>query len=395
LSSSSSVWAQSETKERPTLKHFGSSLKRVKWDPVRQAAVEIKSPQKRPEAETDDLVRVITDLVVCEVMVLDRQGRPVTGLTKDDFAVSEDGQSQEVVHFSLGSDANVGRSIVLIIDYSNSLAAYVERSIDAATELVKRLGPKDRMAIVTDDVELLVDFTPDKRRLEKALEGLKISVLNRKGRSEQFSALLATARELFDAEDIRPIVIFQTDGDQSIFLQPPDPVLTKGHSKSRIQQFSLGDVNTAVERARATVYAVVPGFRLVGLPKEDQLKRATIDAERFIISNGWGGNFMSRQPYHPSQKRVADWLAFRLNGQLAVTEVAKLSGGWTSFLEQPEQASTIYESILSDINQRLVIGYYSTNKTHDGKRRKVLIEVRNHPEYKIWGRKSYIAAGPD
>jgi hypothetical protein len=37
------------------------------------------------------------------------------------------------------------------------------------------------------------------------------------GRSSQFSALMATVREMFTEEDIRPVVIFQTDGDE-LFL---------------------------------------------------------------------------------------------------------------------------------------------------------------------------------
>jgi hypothetical protein len=251
------------------------------------------------------------------------------------------------------------------------------------------------MAIVTDDVALLVDFTADKAKLKKALESLKVKALTIPGHSEQFSALLATVRELFDEEDIRPIIIFQTDGDQIIFLQPPDPLLSLGHPRSSITQFSLADVYAATERSRATVYTVIPGFRLIGLPEADQLERAKIDVERFIVSNGWGGDYLSRQPYHPSKKEVSDQLDFRLKGQFAAAGVAKLTGGWTSFLEQPEEAPAIYESILSDLNNRYYVGYYPANKVHDGKRRHLSIEVRAHPEYTVWGRKSYLAPQPE
>ena len=49
--------------------------------------------------------------------------------------------------------------------------------------------------------------------------------------------------------------------------------------------------------------------------------------------------------------------------------------------KQPEQASELYSRVLNDINRRYVIGYYPTNRTRDGKRRNVSIEVRGHPEY--------------
>ncbi|HMH43059.1 MAG TPA: VWA domain-containing protein [Pyrinomonadaceae bacterium] len=360
-----------------------------------QAAVETEDSQKERRADAENVVRINTDLVVCDVMVLDKQGHAVSGLTKDDFAVSEDDKVQQVAHFSLGSNATGGRSIVLITDYSGSLAPYINLSVDAAKTFIEKLNPNDRVAIVTNEVTLLVNFTSDKSRLKKALESLKITALTHKGNSYQFSALLATARELFDEEDIRPIIIFQTDGDQVDFLQPPDPSVLHSSIRSRIVQFGLDDVYAAVEKSRATVYTVIPGFRLIGLPEAEQLKRAEMDAERVVVANGMGGDYLSRQPYHPSKKVIADNLDFRLRGQMAAAEVAKLSGGWTSFLEEPEQAEAIYSSILLDINNRYIVGYYPTNKTHDGKRRKLLVEVRNHPEYSVWGRKSYIAPQPD
>jgi hypothetical protein len=82
-----------------------------------------------------------------------------------------------------------------------------------------------------------------------------------------------------------------------------------------------------------------------------------------------------------------------LNAKLqdALSAVAPLSGGWTEFLEQPEQADKIYARIFSDINQRYIVGYYPTNRTRDGKRRKIDFQVKGHPEYQILGRRSYFA----
>ena len=77
--------------------------------------------------------------------------------------------------------------------------------------------------------------------------------------------------------------------------------------------------------------------------------------------------------------------------QLALAGVAARTGGWTDFLERPEQASSIYARIFSDINQRYIVGYYPTNKDRDGKRRKINIEVKGHPDYTIVGRKFYYA----
>jgi hypothetical protein len=84
--------------------------------------------------------------------------------------------------------------------------------------------------------------------------------------------------------------------------------------------------------------------------------------------------------------------AVRLEMQQAAAGVAELTGGKTFFLEQPEQADSIYSQILSDVNHRYVIGYYPANRSDNGKRRHVTFQVRNHPEYTVEGRKSYIPA---
>src|SRR5882762_4051700 len=204
----SSASARSAVEEAPRLKNFGSSLKQ---NPKANA----DRKQKHSNADEDDIVRINTDLVLCDVLVLDKQGRAIEGLSKDDFVVKEDDKPQEVGTFSLGDARTIRRSIVLIIDYSGSQLPYIKTSIDAAKTLVDKLNPRDRMAIVTDDVKLLVDFTGDKELLKDKLESLRTSALSGMlGRSLQYDALMATLKELFNEEDVRPIIIFQTDGDQ-------------------------------------------------------------------------------------------------------------------------------------------------------------------------------------
>lgn len=397
---SASLKAQTQTSEtdKPTLKDFGSSLKRLRWDPEKQAAVEIKSDnQKRANATDEDVIRVETRLVTCEVLVTDQKGRPVAGLTDKDFLVTEDEQPQKISHFSIGDQVDVGRSIVLIIDYSFSQAPYAKTSIDAAESLVDKLGPKDRLAVVTDDIKLLIDFTANKAELKIGLEALKQRIdADRTGGSAQFSALMATLREMFGPEDVRPIVIFQTDGDETQLLQPPTrAVLNTPALARKIRSFGLKDINSAAERSRATIYSIVSGIRILGLPEDEQMKRAEIHRQGMIAS----GYQLEGKPAPPTPKAPPGVLAHNVSGmvfmQSAVAEVAESSGGWTSYLEEPNQANQIYARILDDVNRRYVIGYYPEQKHQDGKRHKIGIEVRGHPEYVVAGRKTYLAPEPE
>jgi VWFA-related protein len=430
---SSSALAQSADREKPKLKDFGSSVKKLKWDPEKNQTSERNVSGGR--STDDDVVTIETSLVACDILVLDKQGHTVQGLKQSDFKISENGTPQEVGHFFLGDNASLPRSIVLIIDYSGSQFPYIKNSVDAAKLLVDKLGPNDSMAIVTDDVEMIVDFTRDKgalkRKLDSLLEKSKGSkgflgfsnIKRQLGKSAQYSALMATLMEAFNAEDQRPIIVFQTDGDEAFYLRnpiviptlppnlPPDLKLEaqmEVEARKKLQhdgltEFSLDDVYRTVEKSRATIYTVVPGFKLIGLSQAEQVARVKADDERRISSAMSVVGPKVREAFkkreEERQKKLTPEILQQraeesVKIQAALAEVATLSGGWTEFLEEPSQAQTIYSKIFADISQRYIIGYYPTNKEHDGKRRMIGFEVKGHPEYTIIGRRSYLAPGP-
>jgi VWFA-related protein len=429
---SSLVLAQEPPREKPRLKDFGSSLKRLKWDPKQNAAVEAKRSDDK--ATSDDVVRVETSLVVSDVLVLDQRGQPISGLTGKDFILTEDGRPQQVGMFSLGENAAVPRSIVLIIDYSSSQSPFINTSVAAAKILVDKLGPLDRMAIVTDDVELLLDFTRDRHKLNESLEALRERTTRRPhaaensfprfGRSAQYSALMATLKEAFDAEDQRPIIIFQTDGDEAYYLRnsimvpsippnlPPDMQeeaqrnvdRVRKVQADRVREFGLQDIYKAAETSRATIYTVVPGLRLLGLSPDEQVAKLKNDYEQRLRARSQmdAGAALARlrkteedRLNRTPPEALRHEAAQQAKMQSALAVLSTITGGWIEFLEDPSQADEIYSHILSDINRRYIVGYYPTNKEHDGKRRKVKIEVRGHPEYLLMGRKSYFAPEPE
>ncbi|HZI18554.1 MAG TPA: VWA domain-containing protein [Pyrinomonadaceae bacterium] len=385
-------------------KDFGSSLKRLNPEQKKKApaAGESKEKSREPLPE-EDVVRVETSLVVCNFLIFDGQGRAVEGLTRDDFAVTEDGRPQEVGTFARGEQTTLPRSIVLIIDFSGSQLPYIETSVEAAKTLVDKLGPADRMALVTDEVKLLADFTRDKAELKKKLESLKKKAHGRDagkgwfaGRSLQYSALMATLRELFGEDDLRPVVIFQTDGDEFYILRQKTyqhPLMTKV-----AREFSLADVYHAVERSRATIYSVIPGSPPAQLSSAGHRRHAAGAAETAALLDAdtrprpAALHLHGGQPEPESMGSVAER---RPSPESALVELARRSGGWAAFLPEPARAEAVYSRILSDINGRYVIGYQPTNKERDGRRRVVNVVVRGHPEYVVVGRKSYYAPGPE
>jgi VWFA-related protein len=384
------IFNSTHAQEKQKREEFGSSLNRWWGGEKKQKNTETKKGANRTDPEV--VISLETSLAVFDILVLDKEGRTVSGLRKEDFVIAEDAAPQEVASLSLGDGSIVPRSIVLIIDHSDSQLPFIENSILAAKTVVNKLKPNDRMAIVTDDISLLVDFTGDKRKLNEALDSLGRKVKSgRPGRSEQYSALLAALTELIVGAE-RPIIIFQTDGDELEMLRSatsPRPVESNPSKiRGRFKPYSLEDLTALAEKTRATVYAVIPGIKFVEISHEERLgKVRTLFEKQFKARTG--GTWRPQAPgFEDSLQRRAQTL---LRQQLALARIAKLTGGWAEYLEEPDQAVGIYDRIFAGIEQRYILTYYPTNTKRDGSLRKVDIKVRNHPEYVFVGKRSYYA----
>jgi hypothetical protein len=227
---------------------------------------------------------------------------------------------------------------------------------------------------------------------------------------------MAVLSEMFGEKDVRPIVIFQTHGsggerlkefdsvklleDESTILElkqmrnrklkPDDKDLQKEMLELHPPRgYGFGDVLERIEKSRATVYSVIPTMRFVGISREEQLKRARISIEEWMRRAVQTSDLLwiGKAQREGQENELLSYIY----EQSAMTQVATLSGGLTSFIERPKDAEKVYDDIFMVINNRYTIGYYSTNETRDGKPKSVKIEVRGHPEYKIIGRNGYVA----
>ncbi|MGI8786196.1 MAG: VWA domain-containing protein [Pyrinomonadaceae bacterium] len=331
------------------------------------------------QSNDDEVVKIDTSIVINDVQVLDKKGKDVKGLKKKNFVITEDNVPQEIESFALGDDAAIPRSIVLIMDYSGSQKSYIDTSVEAAKTLVDKLNPRDRIAVLTDDVRMLSSFTSDKELLKKRLDTLKtLSSTKKFGASQQYSALHAALSKLFGDEDVRPIVIFQTDGDEIYWLPK--------------RGFTFEDILKAAEKARVTIYSIIPGPKFIGVNKKEQQRLAENEIQNSQTDRSAAGNSgVINSSYTIPENVVKSYVKAMLKQHAALSKVAESSGGFVDYLISPNQAGVVYSRILQGINNRYVLGYYPTNQARDGTRRMVKVEVRGHPEYTVIGRKTYYA----
>ncbi|MCZ6508597.1 MAG: VWA domain-containing protein, partial [Acidobacteria bacterium] len=122
----------------------------------------------------DYLEEVDIQFVELYVAVLDRNRRPVDGLTETDFTVREDGIAQETTRFDKVSNLPIHAGILL--DTSASMEGSIEDAKLAALSFFEQIiTPKDRATLITfsDSPYLAAKFTNQLRDIGRGLAGLK------------------------------------------------------------------------------------------------------------------------------------------------------------------------------------------------------------------------------
>ena len=152
------------------------------------------------------MIKVNTALVTVPVVVTDRYGQFVTGLSRNDFRLQENGEPQQITSFS---STEAPFNVALLIDTSRSTRNKLGAIRKAALNFIKQLQPNDRVLIVTFDekVNFLGDFTSDRRELERAIRSIKSSYL-----TSLYDALHRTITEKLAPIKGRKAIVALTDG---------------------------------------------------------------------------------------------------------------------------------------------------------------------------------------
>ena len=121
----------------------------------------------------DNLDQVDVQFVELYASVLDKAGRPIQGLTVDDFRVEEDGVLQTVKRFDKVEDRPI--HVGVLIDNSGSMRGSLGQARQAALSFFRQaITPKDRAAVITFNriPTLAVKLTSDLPTLGAGLAGL-------------------------------------------------------------------------------------------------------------------------------------------------------------------------------------------------------------------------------
>lgn len=127
-------------------------------------------PLGAQQAERRGPLRVQTDLVTILASVMDGNGRPVPDLTREAFALAEEGVPQKLEYF----EAQTSRPVDLVLMVDASLSAFKDRKFeeDAGGHFIRQVvRPGDMLSVFefSESVTELAGFTDDMPRLEAAV----------------------------------------------------------------------------------------------------------------------------------------------------------------------------------------------------------------------------------
>jgi Ca-activated chloride channel homolog len=160
--------------------------------------------------DSDEVVRVRTDLLVVPFFVTDARGRRVGGLTQADFIVRDDGRPVRVEYFAAGTERV---ALLFALDSSGSARDIITHQRETALALFSRFGRGSRVAVLrfADKSELVVPFTTDSK---EPRAGFSLPAMP--GRHTAIFDAAAAAVQAFDERPADPaerrIVILISDG---------------------------------------------------------------------------------------------------------------------------------------------------------------------------------------
>ncbi len=131
------------------------------------AAAQDPAPQSQDPAPQPPVFEVGVDLVAVDVSVVDREGRPLLGLSPEDFEVEVDGRPRVVAsteylgrdieppartaprpaHYSSNEDASPGRLVLLLVDRGNLGRGSGRLAMAAADRFLGTLTSSDRVGL--------------------------------------------------------------------------------------------------------------------------------------------------------------------------------------------------------------------------------------------------------
>ena len=292
--------------------------------------------------DVDDVVRTETSLVQLNVGVVDKQGHPVTSLTRNDFVIYEDGVKQSIQHFE---PTESPFSLVLLLDMSGSTLNFRQQLKLASQRFLDALAPEDRVAVVQFNakVKSLSGFSENRQKTAYAIE-----IAEGAGETHFYDALRYALKELEKEGKRRKAIVVLTDGLdtrlRNVDRASLSNVQTDEQSLATIKPEASADFTSVIgdaDRLGVTIYPLA-------LPSGDP-KRLPL----------------------PSPNITGIYAAARTRLQL----LADRTGGRLNEINRLEYMAQLYREVAANLRTLYTVAYQAPGDRARGKWHEIRVEV--------------------
>ena len=335
------------------------------------AAVAMVGAQSSSQGNDQFRFKSGVELVNVTATVSDDNGRFVTGLSKDDFAVYDDGQPQEISQFS---NERVPVSLGILLDTSGSMTP---EKMSSARNAIDRfindlLGKDDELffmqfATVPD---LVQGWTYDRRAISRA-----VGQVTAAGGTAIYDAIAQALPIAADGRNQKKAILLISDGNDNN-SRTSVSALRNMIRESEVMVYALGvdgnDVSTYSPQPRQPSGPRFPipmprgrGGRWPGFPFSPQVGFPP-------IGGGWG----RARDEHVNEG--------------ALRAITDDTGGRTEIVRGFGDLAGATQRLADELSQQYYIGYNNGGKK-DGKWHSIKVEIRNR-HYTVRARKGYVAS---
>jgi VWFA-related protein len=284
------------------------------------------------------VIRTQVNLVNLFVTVRDKNKRIVTELKQQDFKLAEDGQDQQIAFFS--KEVTLPITLALLLDTSGSEQFMLGAIQDMGGRFLDRVLRKGDEALVMSfdtDVDLLSDFTDDRGQLDRAIRKTRINTPMSGGMVNPgpVPTSRVTGTALYDA----------------IYLACNEKLTSEAGRKAIVIVTDAQDEGSRVRLEEAI---------------EAAQRTDTVIHILLVADPHFGGN-----------AGVAH-------------KITEETGGRMISANSEKHLAEAFDQISEELRSQYTLGYYPTNTAHDGKFRKIKVDMANH-DLKVLARKGYYA----
>ncbi len=404
--------------------------------------------QQQPQQQPTPVFRSGVDLVLVDVVVRDRSGAIVKGLTADDFELLENGVRQQILtlaydeigvnaapienaaslaaaassaaaraavpvtvaapppdlsagalakadvpqHPLTSDEASGHRLIVLVFDTASMDQEEVQKALDGAAEWVdERMTTADLVAVASigSSLQVLTDFTSNKERVRSVISALGISN--------------GTAYETVDTSTAATDETAQTATDDAAVVDQSAQELETFNNDVRLRALkTLAEALQPIQQKKAILY-FSSGLERSGTDNQVELRAAVNAALRAnaaiypVDARGLQAIVPGGSARQRSRGGLAAFNGSAVAGQFSrlaaqqdtLTSLASDTGG-TAFTDSNDFGEA-FARVERDISAYYILGFASTNQAKDGRFRRITVRLKNRTNVRIQAKDGYYA----